>query len=145
MTGKTVNDSLMEPSWCLRDVVTDLKGERKRIPTDIPVVLLPVFPALLKSDGDDLIPLAKAKVVPEWVPRHNDGLMAFMGRFGRSKIDLDVNDSEFARKRKRLPRPALGRVESTDKRDWRRLRARQRWPQVFERIQSGGRLYNCGG
>jgi hypothetical protein len=84
--GKTVNDSWMEPSWCLRDVVIDRKGERRRKSTDIPVVLLPVFPGLFKSDGDGLIPLAKAKVVPEWVPRPNDGLLAsLMNHLGRSR------------------------------------------------------------
>jgi hypothetical protein len=84
--GKTVDNSWMEPSWCLRDVVTDRNGERKRKPTDIPVVILPVFPALIKSDGDDLISLAKAKVVPEWVPGQNDGLFtSFMSHFVRSR------------------------------------------------------------
>jgi hypothetical protein len=82
--GEIVNDSWMEPSWCLRDVVTDHKGERRRKPTDIPVVILSVFPTLIKRDEDGLIPLAKAKVVPEWVPRRNDGpitsLMSYLGR-----------------------------------------------------------------
>jgi hypothetical protein len=84
--GEPVNASWMEPSWCLRDVVTDRKGERKRKPTDIPVVILPVFPTLIKSDEDGLIPLAKAKVVPEWVPRRNDGpITSLMNYLGRSR------------------------------------------------------------
>jgi hypothetical protein len=83
--NETVDDSWMEPSWCLRDVVTDRKGERKRKRTDIPVVILPVFPALIKSDEGGPIPLVKAKVIPEWVPRRSDGLFTtFANHLGTS-------------------------------------------------------------
>jgi len=81
--GQIVNDSWMEPSWYLPDVVTDRKDQRTRKKSDIPVVILPIFPALIKIDGEDQILLAKAKAVAIFVPARNDIFSSIRGLVAR--------------------------------------------------------------